>query len=350
MNALRPMFLSAAAFAIANAQAPVQGPDGGTGPFLPNIVVTGSVQFAAPVEGAPLPSDLRILVDCHGNFTDGGVVSQGGRFRFVLTPGALAIQAASICSVEAKAFGYESTIGHIPVQSSSGLFTLDPLTIQRSDRGAVPKERTAKTVSATSLKAPPDAVKLLERGVQSLQKQKFAVAAKAFESAIKIYPDYAEAWLNLGRARVSLGSMGPGRDAFIRAAELDPQMAEPPAELGLLAARQGDVASAARYLDESLRLDPAGTFQTCYSDALVNFVLRRYDVAERSARAALRFGETPAQARADYVLGMALLALGSNGEARQRLVRYLELAPKAPERDQVMKELSRLDQIAAGNH
>jgi tetratricopeptide (TPR) repeat protein len=260
----------------------------------------------------------------------------------------LAIQAASICTVEAKAFGYDSTIGHIPVQSSSGLFTLDPLTIQRSDRGAVPQERTAKTVSATSLKAPANAVKLFDHGAQSLQKRKFTDAAKDFESAIKLYPDYAEAWLNLGRARVSLDSLVPAREAFRRAAELDPQMAGPPAELGLLAARQGDVASAARYLDESLRLDPAGSFQTCYSDALVNFVLKRYEVAESSARAALRFGETPAQARADYILGMALLALGSNDEARQRLVRYLELAPKAPERDQVMKELSRLDQIGAG--
>jgi tetratricopeptide (TPR) repeat protein len=348
MNAIRPILLSAATFAIANAQAPMQGMDGGTGPFLPNIVVTGSVQFSAPAEGVPLPSDLRIFVDCHGNFTDGGQVSQGGRFRFVLTPGVLAIQAASICTVEAKAFGYDSTIGHIPVQSSSGLFTLDPLTIQRSDRGAVPQERTAKTVSATSLKAPANAVKLFDHGAQSLQKRKFTDAAKDFESAIKLYPDYAEAWLNLGRARVSLDSLVPAREAFRRAAELDPQMAGPPAELGLLAARQGDVASAARYLDESLRLDPAGSFQTCYSDALVNFVLKRYEVAESSARAALRFGETPAQARADYILGMALLALGSNDEARQRLVRYLELAPKAPERDQVMKELSRLDQIGAG--
>ncbi len=73
-------------------------------------------------------------------------------------------------------------------------------------------------------------------------------------------------------------------------------------------------------------------------------MLKHYDVAESSARAALRFGDAGAQARVDYVLGIALLAKGEDAEAKQRLQRYLDLAPKAPERDQIEKELSRLDQ------
>jgi len=103
--------------------------------------------------------------------------------------------------------------------------------------------------------------------------------------------------------------------------------------------------TAARDLDESVRLDPAASFQACYSDALVNLMLKRYDVAERSARQALRYGDGGANARINYVLGMALLARGGNVEARQRLTRYLELAPVAPEREQVEKELARLDRI-----
>jgi hypothetical protein len=45
---------------------------------------------------------------------------------------------------------------------------------------------------------------------------------------------------------------------------------------------------------------------------------------------------------------MALLARGSNAEAKLHLLRYLELAPKAPERDSVQKELNRIEQVAAG--
>jgi tetratricopeptide (TPR) repeat protein len=142
-----------------------------------------------------------------------------------------------------------------------------------------------------------------------------------------------------------LNSFALGRDAFVRAAELDPRMAAPREEPGLRAVRENDLVAAAQYLDESLRLDPGRSFRACYSDAIVNLMLKRFEAAERSARAALQFGESGGQARANSVRGMTLLARQNNVEARQHLLRYLELLPNAPERDQVKKELSRLEQI-----
>ncbi len=330
----------------------IQGVDLGVGPVAQTIVVTGSVEWPGMDEDRQPPAGLRIAVDCHGDMADGGGVDLAGRYRFTLSPAPLALAAASICSVEAKAFGYDSTVAKFPIRSSSGLVNLAPITIQRNVSGNAEANgnaaRAARTVSATSLKAPASAVKLFDQGTRLLEKRKFADAAKAFDGAIKIYPDYAESWLNLGRARMSLDSQGPARDAFLRAAALDPQLAGPPEELGLLSVRQNDLFAAARYLDESLRLDPGSSYRACYSDAIVNLMLKRYDVAESSARAALRFGETGAQARVNYVLGMALLATGHNVEAKRRLLRYLELSPKAPERDQVQRELSRLEKMEAG--
>ncbi len=344
---IRCLLAAALTVVISYAQSSILGVDPGAGAVASVIVVSGEVHLVSPDGETKLPSDLRISVDCHhGDQHDGGSTSQSGQFSFRLTPAQGAIDAGDICNIEAKSFGYESTIARFPIRQVTGMVNVGTLEIRKNDSGQSPKKERA-TVSATSLKAPANAVKLFDRGTRSLQQQKFADAAKDLEAAVKIYPEYAESWLNLGRARVSLESLVPARDAFLRAAELDPQFAGPPAELGLLAARQNDLTSAAKYLDESLRIDPGGTYQICYSDALVNLVLKRYDAAERSARAALRFGETPAQARAEYLLGMALLTKGSNVEARQRLLKYLELSPKAPEHDQVMKELARLDQLEA---
>jgi tetratricopeptide (TPR) repeat protein len=155
-------------------------------------------------------------------------------------------------------------------------------------------------------------VKQFEEGKQLLRRNKPEEAGRSFEAAIRIYPEYADAWMNLG----------------------------------LLAVGRSDLLTAARDLDEALRVDPGVSFQARYTDALVNLMLKRYDVAEREARGALKFGDAGANARINYVLGMALLARGGNAEARQRLTRYLELAPTAPEREQVQKELERLDRIA----
>ena len=322
-----------------------------TSDVKPTIVVSGMVERSSPDGDTSLPPDLRIMLDCHGAFSDGGRVEQSGVFRFQLTPDPMAIVADNICTAEAKSFGYDSTVAKFPVRSSSGLVNIGVITVTRNSSGDSQEhggEKHVTTVSATSLKAPPNAVKLFDQGVRLLQQGKYANAAKSFESAIKIYPEYAECWLNLGRARVSLDTLAPGREAFLKAAELDPQMAGPPAELGLLAARQNDLPTAVKYLDESLRLDPASSYQACYSDALINLMLKRYDVAERSAREALRFGDSGVQLRVNYVLGMALLARGHNAEAKQRLTRYLELSPKAPDRDQVQKELARLERLEAG--
>jgi Flp pilus assembly protein TadD len=317
----------------------------------PSIVVLGSVESSEHPNGAgPLPSDLRLEVHCHFYTYDGGGVKQSGTFNFTFTPNPTVVSAGVDCTIEAKAFGFDSTVAKFPSRTKTGVINVGTLTIQRNASGEAQtrnKERERRTVSATSLKAPPEAARTFDLGVRSLQQGKFAPAAKHFENAIKAYPEYAEAWLGLGRARVRLEAMGPAREAFLRSAELDPQLAGPPAELGLLAARENDLPVAARYLDEALRLDPGDSFQTCYSDAVVNLMLKRYDAAERAARSALAFGEAGPQSRADYVLGMALLAKGNGPAAKESLMRYLELNPKAPERDQVMKEVDRIDQIAS---
>lgn len=351
MSPVRLLCAAVSLIVPARAQSPILGVDPGAGPVAAQIVVTGAVHLSSPDGDARLPEDLRLSVDCHhGESHDVGSASLSGQFSFTLSPAPGAIEAGDICTVEARAFGYDSTTARFPIRQVTGMVNVGVLEIQRNATGnaQAADNKNGATVSATSLKAPASAVKLFNRGSRSLGQRKFADAAKDFEAANKIYPEYAESWLNLGRARASLQSFGPARDAFIRAAELDPQMAGPPAELGMLAARQNDLPAAVRYLDQSLRLDPAGTYQIFYFDALVNLVLKRYDAAEQSARAALRFGETPEQARADYVLGMALLARGADAEAGQRLRKYLELSPNAPERDQVLKELARLGRIAAG--
>lgn len=331
------------------AQSAILGVDPTIGPVAATIVVFGTVQRATVTDRTALPSDLNITVDCHhGSLHDGGGVSLAGQFRFTMTPDPAAIQSGDICAVEAKAFGYESTITRFPIRSATGMVELGILTIARNASGNAQeqnKERIALTVSATSLQAPPEAVKLFAQGTRLLQEGKFAPAAKDFEGAIKIYANYAESWLNLGRVRMSLNTIDPARDAFLRAAQLDPQLAGPPEELGLLAVRQNDVVLAAKYLDESLRLDPVGSFRACYSDAIVNLMLKRYNVAESAARAALRFGDSGPQARVNYVLGMTLLAGSNSAEAKQRLLRYLELVPQAPEGDQVLKELNRLENV-----
>ena len=113
-----------------------------------------------------------------------------------MTPDPASIHAGDICSIEASIFGYESSIVRFPIRSATGMVNIGVLTVQRNTNPN-PAERSSLTVSATSLQAPPGAVRLFDRGVRLLADKKFPDAAKNFEAAIKIYANYAESWLNL---------------------------------------------------------------------------------------------------------------------------------------------------------
>jgi tetratricopeptide (TPR) repeat protein len=285
-----------------------------TAEAVSSLVVTGLVELSSSDGHKALPPDIRIAVDCKGEFIDGGGVSPAGQFRFTMTPNPIMIAGSTICTVQAKVFGFDSSVEKFSVRSSTGVVSAGTISLTRNSAGDAQEKKSAggTTVSATSLRAPPKAVKQFEQGKQLLRQNKTEDAGRSFEAAIRIYPEYADAWMNLG----------------------------------LLAVGRSDLLTAVRDLDEALRVDPGVSFQACYTDALVNLMLRRYDVAEREARRALKFGDAGPNARINYVLGMALLARGGNAEARQRLTRYLDLAPAAPEHEQVQKELERLDRIA----
>lgn len=346
---LRLIALAIFGMEMASAQSPMVQSDPVGSTFATTIVVTGTVERDSADGATSLPPDARIHMDCHGLFFD-FTVDRNGSFRYSFTPDPMAIAAANICLVEARAVGYTGTSVKFPMRQLTGSVDVGVLTVRRNASADAQEANAApagQIVSATSLRAPQDAVKSFEKGQTLLRQSKFGDAAKSFESAVKAYPEYAEGWLGLGRARAALKSVPAARDAFVRAAEIDPQIPGPPAELGLLAIQTNDLTAAVQYLDRSLKIDPIGTYQICFSDAMVNLVLKRYGPAERSAAAALRFGDNADHARADYVLGYALLARGANAEAKQRLLRYLELSPKAPERPQIERELARIDSLAA---
>src|SRR5580704_12321018 len=91
------------------------------------------------------------------------------------------------------------------------------------------------SVSVTALNAPKDARKAWEKGVDFLHKSRTAEAEKELEKAVEIYPKYANAWLDLGRAREQQQAEALARDAFLKAIDADNKLVGPYVELGKMA-------------------------------------------------------------------------------------------------------------------
>jgi tetratricopeptide (TPR) repeat protein len=246
------------------------------------------------------------------------------------------------CELRASVVGFRSDRINL-----SGHRALD-----NADIGTIFLHRLANvegtSVSATALNAPKDAVKAYDKGTQSLHKMKLDDAAKDFEKAVQIYPKYANAWLDLGRVQLQQKMTDAARESFKKATEADAKMVDAWAELGQLAAQSANWPDAAQYLDRALKLDPVDYPQLWYADAVAGYNVKNLDVAERSAREALKADPEHRNPKADQLLGNVLLQKGEYAAAGEELRAYLKFSPNAGDLDQVKNQLAQIDSMVNG--
>jgi tetratricopeptide (TPR) repeat protein len=199
------------------------------------------------------------------------------------------------------------------------------------------------SVSATALYAPEDARKAWEKGVQFLHKSRPADAEKEFEKAVAIYPKYANAWLDLGRARLQRKTEGPARDAFLKAIDADGKLVEPYVELGRIAARGQNWPDAARYMDRALQLDPVDYPRLWFEDAVADYNVQNLNRAEKNAREALKVSPANRDPRANQLLGLILMKKEDYAGAAEALRAYVQLAPNAKDLDRVKAQIEQMN-------
>lgn len=91
---------------------------------------------------------------------------------------------------------------------------------------------------------------------------RYREAVLACDEAIRLYPEYADAWLERGAILAAGGSSEIARDSFARAAQLAPQNPAAHAGLASLAAREGDADQAREHAKRALAIDPTHAVAT----------------------------------------------------------------------------------------
>ena len=387
------LFLLLGAIATANLMAQVMGgtPTTGSGGQTsvqanPNLGSGGGAlgpNTASPVyvsgkvvmeDGSPVAPNVTIERVCSGMSKTVAYTDSKGRFNFQWGDRSMTVTDAS----DAGSSGHSNTAGFGSSQSAGGANTLaaDPFgsrmmncalrasmegytsdnvdlfnrrTSENSDIGTIVLHRIAgvegSSISVTSMMAPKDAKRAYEHGLQSLLKNKPDDAAKDFEKAVGIYPKYADAWVSLGKLRLDRQSIEPARAALMKAMEADPKLVAPYMELGLLAAKDANWQDSGKYLDRAVELDPVDFPQAWYADAVANYNLKKYDAAEKSARAAVKLDSRHVNPRAGYLLGLVLAEKKDYAGAAAELTAYIRLAPNAPDLAQVRDQLSQLEKL-----
>jgi tetratricopeptide (TPR) repeat protein len=213
------------------------------------------------------------------------------------------------------------------------------------------------SVSATSLNAPKDARKAWEKGNQILRSaesgppnsasgkdSKLADAEKNFQSAVTVYPKFANAWNDLGRTRLLRRDAAGAKEAFLKALEADSKLVEPNIALGEDAIRAQDWQTAAKYLGRALQLDSVDYPRVWFEDAVANYNSQNSDRAEKDLREALKLPlSAKVDPRANELLGFILIDKRDYPGAKDALNTYLRLLPAAPDAADIKSKISAID-------
>ena len=185
------------------------------------------------------------------------------------------------------------------------------------------------SVSATALRAPKDARKAWEKGIQLLRPEQWdpAGAQREFEKAVRIYPKFADAWLYLGSALLRERAEDRAREAFLKAIDADDKLPVPFMELGMMAARHRQWPEAAQYLDRALQLDPVDYPHLWYDDAEADYHSGNLDRAEKNVRVAVKMAVPNREPGATRLLGLVLMSKHDYAGAEVALEAYLREFP-----------------------
>lgn len=313
-----------------------------------SLAFTGRVAMA---QGA-LPWDpIPIVVVCGGRKQYNTQADQKGRFRIEPTvrasevspdkPGSKSSVPAQLigCSVRAELEGFQSsslTIANRTFMDDADIGTLT-LTLDEKRRGSAE--------SSTTATAPKEARKAFDKARAEANEGHAEGAQKDLEKAVHLYPQFAEAWYQLGKMEEAQKPQ-EAAEAFAKAVAADPQFVPAYMHVALLAAGQKKWQAVVEATGHSLELEPAGTPQVWYLDALGHMNLGEKEVAEKSAMQSLAIDPGHVAPNTEQLLAVILASRGDYAGAVRHLQSSLTYTPPGPNADLMRQQVEQLQKLA----
>ena len=313
----------------------------------------GSIYFVGKVvvEGGQLPWDaIPVVVNCNGATRYHTQTDSKGSFRIELAatsrevagakpdPNNLAPVQLAGCQVRADLEGFQSS--KVTIANSTILGNPDIGTISlHIEEGA-----TGSAISTTTASAPKDALKDFDKAhVEEIANHPES-AQKDLEKAVRVDPQFAEAWYQLGKIEEAAKPQD-AMNAFSKAAAADPFFISPYQHIAALSAQQKKWRDVVDATGHALKLDPDGTPQLWYLNAVGNYNLGHTDVAETSARTSLAMDPSHEAPNTEQLLAVMLAARRDYPGALEHLRNCLTYMPPGPNADMIKQQVAQLEKI-----
>lgn len=207
-------------------------------------------------------------------------------------------------------------------------------------------EEGKSTISVVSLAAPPKAKEAFETGLKNGKKGKLAAACEHFRKAIQLYPRYALAWLELGRAQTLQGNVVEAQHSFEEAEAQDSHLLSAYVELTRLTAKQNQWLVVQHTTDRALQVSPVDSAPWFYFfNSFAKAHLGDLKGAEQSAYRGLRADAKHNVPSLEHLYGIILAEQQNYSEAIDHITTYLQLVPQASDAHLAQEQLTELNRI-----
>ena len=259
------------------------------------------------------------------------------------------------CELRASASGFRSSVISLVGLDSFG---------SSIDVGAIVVRRATKiegmTLSATPYKAPRDARRAYEKGLEAERNGKLANARKYFEQAVEIYPRYASAWFQLGTVLQKDNEKDAARKAYTQATTIDTRFLPPYLSLASMAYQTGnwtevlnltghildlDPFNQAAVTNYILDLDPLNYGDAYFYNAVANYKLNKIEDAEKSGLKAEHLDLRTHFPQLHLLLAEIFARKNNYALAIAEIQTYLALAPHAKDAGQAREQLAKLEKL-----
>ncbi len=239
--------------------------------------------------------------------------------------------------LEARADGFDVT--RIPLRNWSG-HDRESLIVRMWPAPTQPAPFSGtKTVSIRSLSLPRKARAEMDRFLHFAAQQNWEKSIAALVKATEIYPDYLDAWINLGIVYTKLNRVVDAETAYKRAIEINPDEPVARRKLGLLYISRQQLENAVHELEMAARLNPQDARTQAYLGQTCSKTGNLERAEDYLARAIALEPDMPL---ALYELGFVQLRQDRRQEALATFERFLNRSPSSPESEEVRALVSRL--------
>jgi Tfp pilus assembly protein PilF len=241
------------------------------------------------------------------------------------------------CTVRAELAGYRSTTDTITERVLRDKPFLQDLTLTAEENAP------GTDISFVKGSASSEAQNSYQKAHEEWLHRNSEAAKSDLEQAVKVDPKFAEAWYLLGRLQAA-SDVKAATASLQQAQALDPRFVPPCVWLAMIAIQKRDWQEASLWASRALAIEPAGTAQIWYENAVADYRLGKNEAARAAAQHALAMDPEHSVRNVEDVLALTLIDKGDYSGALDHLRNSLTYVSTGPDAELIKRQIAFVEQ------